>query len=302
MDINRANLDALFTTYSTAWRQIMLDQTKVDEVMFMATQFPSMSASNFYSWLDRVPRFRKWVGDRIFRDVRSQKFTVANVDYEDSVGISLNDILDDQFGQYAAVVGMMADAWQELKREIIIDVLTDNSTTFTGKALVADDHAYGDYTIDNKTTSALTAASFNAAILAASAWQFSNGSLVKPRFTHLVVGESLRTTAWNILENTRVANTGTSTTHIDVAIDNPNRGRCKMVVLPEIAGTYASYWWLIDASHSVSPIALQIRKEAAPFMNTDPARLEETGRMDYLASGRIAAAPTFPHLVYGGIV
>ena len=302
MDINRANLDALFNTYNTAWGQVFDTSPGYADIAFMVQDFPSTTASNFYAWLDKVPGFRKWVGDRVVNNVRSNKFEVLNEDFEDSIALSVNDIEDDQFGMYTPIIQMMAQSWFDMKRSQLIEVLTGNATTFTGKALVADDHAYGDYTIDNKATGALTAATFTAALLAASQWQYSNGELIKPRFTHLIVGEKMRNTAWNIVENQYVANTGSSTTHTDVTIENANKGRCKLVVLPELADTYDDYWYLVDASRPVKLLALQSRKEPVPMMDTDPIRLQMDGETKFLASGRMAAAPTFPHLVYGGIL
>ncbi len=294
MDINRANLSALFKTFQTAWQQ-GLEQRPEDNAAFVATEFPSSTASNFYAWMDKVPGFRKWVGDRVYANVTGQRFEVVNEDYEDSVRLSVNDIEDDQYGVYAPIISMMAQNWLELKREKTIEVFTANKGTFTGYALVSDSHDYGDYALDNKATDALSATSFEAAIEAAAAWQFSDGTLVKPRWTHLVVGDKLRNTAWNIVVNTKIQDSSAT-------IDNPNSGRVALAVWPELQGDYDDYWFLVDASRPIKPVALQIRKEAAPLMDTDPAQVERTGYVDFLGSGRLAAAPTFPHLVYGGLV
>lgn len=294
MDINRANLDALFATYSTAWNE-GLAGNHVPDFGFVASEFPSATASNLYAWIDKVPGFRKWVGDRVFQNVGSQRFEVVNEAYEDSIRLSVNDIEDDQYGVYTPIVRLMAFAWLELKRDQVVKVFTENRETFTGQGLISDSHSYGDQTLDNKTTDALSKTSFEAAFTAAAAWQFSNGALVKPRFTHLVVGEKLRGTAWELVKAVTIDDGG-------VAVSNPNQNRVELVVWPELTGATDDYWFLVDASKPVKPVALQIRKEAAPLMDTDPATVERHGYVDFLASGRLAAAPTFPHLVYGGIL
>jgi phage major head subunit gpT-like protein len=297
MDINRGNMTALFQTLLTAWQaELEARMTELQEVQQFATQFPSNSASNLYAWLDRVPGFREWVGDRVYNNVKSKKFEVVNKDFEDSVRIDANDLADDQYGLYAPLVRMLAAGWPELQRAQMVEVFTSNPLTFTGKAFFADDHAYGGNTIDNMVTTSLSTVAFEAALLAASAWKFSDNTLVKPRFTHLVVGEANRSTAWNIVKNTKVASGDAGST-----VDNPNQGRCELVLWPELTGSYAYYWFLVDASRPVKPIALQIRKVPQPMMDTDAARIEANGYVDFLASGRLAAAPTFPHLVYGGL-
>lgn len=295
MDLNRDNLEALFKTYSTAWQE-GLQTGNADDYRIAVSEFPSSSASNFYAWLDQVPGFRKWVGDRVYQNLRGQRFEVLNETYEDSLRLSTQDLEDDQYGVYTPIVRMMAYSWQELKRLESVAVFTGNRTTFTGQPLFSASHQYGDYALNNLTTSALSKDSFEAAFLAAAGWKFSSGALVKPRFTHLVVGEKLRGTAYSIVRSHLVqAGAGP-------AVDNPNEGRTALLVWPELTGDYDDYWFLLDAGKPVKPVALQVRKEPVPLMETDPAVIERQGYVDFLASGRLAAAPTFPHLVYGGIL
>lgn len=296
MDINRANLQALFQTYSTAWQEV-LESQEGDSLDFVASEFPSSTSSNLYAWLDKVPGFRKWVGDRVFNNVRGQKFEVVNQDFEDSVRLDANDIEDDQYGVYTPIIRMMAQSWLDLKREQIVEVFTSNASAFTGKALVATNHAYGKNTLNNKSTTALSASEMEAAFLTAAAWKYSDGSYVKPRFTHLVVGEKLRSTAWNIVKNQYTYDATDK-----VQIENPNKGRVELAIWPELTGDYDDYWYLVDASRPVKAVSLQIRKEPEPFMDTDAATVQRNGFVDFLATGRLAAAPTFPHLVFGGIV
>ena len=100
------------------------------------------------------------------------------------------------------------------------------------------------------------------------------------------------------MSNTKV-NDATAVT--SVQIDNVNYGAVKLVVLPELVGTYDDYWFLLDCSHLIRPLSLQVRKEAVPLMDTNPATLQRTGKVDVMASGRLAAAPTFPHMAYASI-
>jgi len=297
MDINRANLDAMFRTYTTAFQAGLAYVAPID-LAFAFREFPSGSASNFYAWLDRVPGFREWVGERVFNNVRSQNFEVVNRDWEDSVSILNKDIEDDNYGVYGPIIQMMAEGWPELKFELVLEVLTSNPTCYTGVAYFADNHAYGDNTIANLVTSALSETTFNAAFLAAAAWKFANGKPTRTRFTHLFHGPKLRDTAFNLVDNKYiVAETGAGGHK-----DNPNYKRVERVEVPDFTGTYDDYWMLLDCSRPVKPIALQVRKQPTPIMDTRIEQVMRTGQVDFMADARAAAAPTFPHLAYAGIL
>ena len=297
MDINRANLDALMRTYMTAF-QAGLDFAPPVNIGFLVSDFPSSTASNFYAWLDLVPGFREWVGERLYKNVRSQKFEVLNRDWEDTVTIPAKDVEDDQYGVYTPIVRMMGAAWALKLYQLPIAVLTSNAVGFDGAALCADTHTYGDYTFDNLTTSALSVTTFNAAFLAGAGWQFSNGEYIQPRFTHLLHGPKLRSTAFALVD----AEYMIGETNVGGTKNNEKFKRCERVEIPDFVGTYDDYWFLIDGSRPVHAISRQIRKTPSPRMSTDPEWVQRYGKIDYLADGRAAAAPAFPHMVYGGIL
>lgn len=294
MDINSANLEALRKTYNTLFQQ-GLSFTPPVSIDFLFRDFPSTTAANFYAWMEQIPGFREWVGDRVFKNVRSQKFEVLNRPWEDSVSMGKDEIEDDQYGVYAPLVQMMGEAWALLKFKIALEVLYLNATGFDGKAYFADDHAYGDNTIDNVATLALSETTFNAAFTAAAAYKFSNGELCRTRFTHLVHGPKLHATAYHIVDAEVHADGG-------VAVANPNFKRVTRVEVEDLAGTYDDYWFLLDCSKPIKPVARQIRREATPLMDTRIEQVMRTGRFDIMADGRCAAGPTFPHLAYAGIL
>jgi phage major head subunit gpT-like protein len=294
MDINSANLAAMQKSYNTAFQQ-GLTFTPPVSIDFLFRDFPSTTAANFYAWMEQIPGFREWVGDRVFKNVRGQKFEILNRDWEDSVSMGKKEIEDDQYGIYTPLVQMMAEAWQLKKYQLVIDVLTANPLCFTGKAIFADDHPYGDNTVDNVVTAALAEATFNAAFVAAAGWQFSNGELCRTRFTHLIHGPKLHADAFHIVDAQFHVSGG-------VQVDNPNYKRVQRVELEDLSGTYDDYWYLVDASKPIKPVARQIRREASALMDTRVEEVMRTGRFDIMSDGRAAAGPTFPHLAYAGIL
>ena len=125
--------------------------------------------------------------------------------------------------------------------------------------------------------------------------KFAYGESCRSKATHLVYGPALHATAHGIIAAKQISDGSGN------LIDNPNYGRVTGVELSDLTGTYANYWFLLDCSRPIKPIARQLRKEAKPFIDSDPATVQRNGRYDILADGRIAAAPTFPHLAYGGL-
>jgi phage major head subunit gpT-like protein len=57
-----------------------------------------------YAWLGMSTRFREWLGDRIIQNLKDHGFTITNKRFESTVGVSRDDIGDDQFGVYAPLM------------------------------------------------------------------------------------------------------------------------------------------------------------------------------------------------------
>jgi len=303
MIINRENLTSLYQTLSTAFQQ-GVSRPPVVDFSFMYTDFPSDTSENMYNWVDLIAGFRKWVGDRVWNDIQARKFLVPNVDFECSHSLGRNDLLDNRYGIAGTILQMKGAAWPVLLMDLVAAVLVDNQKAFTDKAVAAAGHAYGKNTFTNLTANALSVDSFEAALVAASGWKWSNGELIRPRFTHLLVGEKLRNTAFAIVKAdkkmTIVTNKAGSENVGAGEEPNPNFGRCELVVVPQFAGDADDFWALVDCSGVIKPIARQIRETPTPKMDTEPFLVEKSGKVDFYATGRAAAAPTFPHLVYMG--
>lgn len=303
MILNFENLKALYQVLSTAFQQGVTRAPAVD-LSFMYKDFQSDTSENMYNWIDLIAGFRKWVGERIWNDIQARKFVVPNEDFECSHSLGRNELLDNRYGIAGTILEMKGGAWPVLLMDLVANVLVNNTLAFTGKGLAAVDHAYGKNKFTNLTTDALSAESFEAAFVAASGWKWSNGELIRPKFTHLVVGEKLRTTAFKLVKaptKVQIVTNKAGSENVGAAEEpNPNFGKCELVVLPQFAGDADDYWALLDCSGIIKPVARQIREVPTPKMDQDPALVEKSGKCDFFATGRAAAAPTFPHLVYMG--
>ena len=263
----------------------------VENVLFW--NVPSSGSKNFYYWLNSLSAFREWIGERVYADVTGNKFEVPNRTFEGTDSIGRNDILDDNFGMFGDTIRIRSQLWQEAKWSWIVDVLCNNPLTFTGKPMCSPDHVYGKQKIANAVVTPFDADPMNAAIVASGSWKYSNGILIRPRFTHFIHGPALRAKVAKVFKSPYTDNNFTA---------NPNYQALETVELKDLCGAFANYWFLIDASRPIKPICRQVREEASPIMDTRAEQVERTGRFDVLATGRGNAAPTFPHLIYGGLV
>lgn len=294
MDINRTNIDALFKSVVTAFQGGMQQKPPVD-LGFCVSPFASTTAANYYPWLEAIPGFREWVGDRIFQNLRSQKFEVTNRDFELSLAMPAKDIEDDQYGMYTGLVSQVAANWPIQKYELLVEVLTNRVKAWDGKLLGATDHVYGANTIANLVTGALTKTTFETAFTTAAGWKFSNGKPCRTRWTHLIYGPKLAATVFDLILNRYTSDNVAATS---VQVENRNYQKVVPVECPDFVGTYDDYWVLLDCSQSIKPLLEQTRKTPLVTMTTDPERIAENGEVKIMADGRAAAAPTFFHLAY----
>lgn len=305
MIINEQNLADLFKALSTRW-QAGIQRNPGTDISFLFTDFPSTTEANMYAWIDLIPGFREWLGERVFNAVDGKNYIVINKLLECSLAIPATKIQDDTYGIFGPVVEMQGAAWPVMLRDLVLGCFTANPEIFTGQPLAGTHKLSAKISVTNKTTDPLSVAAFEAAFVAASGWKYGNGELIKPRFTHLLHGPALRSKAHDIVKSPMVAqivkNVAATENVGGVQVPNANYNRVQAVELEEFAGDYANYWWLVQAGGIINPIARQIRQEPMPKMDTDAFRVERNNRAEFIATGRAAAAPTFPWLVYGGIV
>ena len=297
MEINAANLSILRTSVDLSWKRGLSAPASMNSLDMLKELYREYSGTRKiaeFPFDDFFPGFREWVGDRVVQNVKTGKFVVIARNFERTVSIPLDAIEDDDYGIYTDQIGIAAEMWPVQLAELIVETFTGNKLCFTGKAFIATDHKYGKNTINNKITDALSETTFDNAFKAVAGWKFANGKPVRTRFTHLFVGPKLEMTAKALVADTIVSG--------GAAVTNPRAGMVKVVVLPDLAGDYDDYWLLADCSGPIKPIGLRVPKTPAPKTPADYYQVEREGALVVCADGRAEGFPTFPHLVYGGIL
>lgn len=109
MIINQVNLDVAFTGFSTTFRAAFdAAPTSYEQV---ASIIPSNTKQEIHAWLGRNTKFRQWLGDRVVQNLSTHGFTVPNLHFENTVGISRDDFEDDTYGIFSPIFQQMgADA------------------------------------------------------------------------------------------------------------------------------------------------------------------------------------------------
>lgn len=129
MQINKANIDAIFYTWDLRFKQVY-DNTPVLWEQF-ATMAPSGGRENHYPWIAKIPRLRKWLGDRVLNNLQARGYVLVNDDYEDTLALDRNDILDDQLGVYQGYLESLAQQ-AKLWPDDIVTAALEAGTVATG--------------------------------------------------------------------------------------------------------------------------------------------------------------------------
>jgi phage major head subunit gpT-like protein len=262
MILNSKNLTALFVALKSTFNNAF-DATPAmwDQV---ATLVPSTTRQNDYSWLDRFPRLKKWVGDKVVRALSQHNYTLVNESYEATVEVDRDDLEDDQLGIYAPQAqdaGFSAKQWPD---ELVFGALNEafSAKCYDGLPFISDKHPNGkDKDGKPVITSNLGNAKLSAASLAEAQAGYGAGRTalrnmkdvdgrplnVQPAL--LVVPPALEDTANALMTAER----------LDDGKTNIYKGTAKVLVVPWLLSDTA--WFLMDTTRAIKPLIFQQRKK-----------------------------------------
>ena len=159
MILNKSVLTTLFNTVRAEWDRLMtVIKPTYNE---WAMTLPSTTNSETHNWADLIVQIRKWVGERIFGNIKAQTWTVVSDDYEGSFDLSLNDIADDKIGLLLPKTQNLYSAAVYHPEHLLEQVALDgfDHVCFDGQFFFDTDHPSltGDgTTVSNVGTEALT--------------------------------------------------------------------------------------------------------------------------------------------------
>lgn len=306
MQITPSSLDAIFYNFNTlfqgAYQRIDPWYKKV------ATEVPSTGRENRYAWMKMIPRLRKWIGERMLRNVEAAGYSLVNDDYELTEEIDRNDILDDNLGVYSPLIRMMGEQSARWPDDLLLAVLQGGTSglAFDGQAFFSASHPVGDpagSTYSNLlSTTALNAANYQTARQTMMAYKGEDGKSLRITPNLLVVPPQLEATARVILNAEFIAPSsafgGNAASQMQ---SNVLRNSADLLVLPDLSSE-ADAWYLLDTSKPIMPFVFQNRKSPTFTALTDPTTENVFMRKKFVygVDARGAAGYTLPFLALRG--
>ncbi len=299
MEINRKNLDSLFTGFHLNFMEGF--EQVPDTWQKFCGVIRSNSASNVYPFLEQFGGMREWLGDRQIKNLSTRKIEVVNRDFEDSIAISRNDIEDDQFGIYGTLIAQMGYNAGKLWQDLAVEALLGEGNWIDGLPFFSASRQYGSHTLSNVVSGALSSANYAAARKTMMEYRGHNGKSLCVVPDLLIVGPKNEETAFGILKD-RLQLKALGSSGVG-ATDNPWNGSAELLVLPELSGADREDLWFLACTHGVvKPVFVQQRKE--PVLTSLDRDNDENVfcRKEYVygTDARGEAFLAFPHLICRG--
>jgi phage major head subunit gpT-like protein len=258
----------------------------------IATLKTSTTATETYAWAARVPRLRKWVGERVLRSLATYSQQVANDDYEDTVEIDRNAILDDQAGIFDFGMRDLGRAARKWPDTLLVTTLQAGATTlcYDGQYFFDTDHPTdlypGQVTAANQqnywsTSKALTFDNYQAVRAAMMSFAGEDGLPLGVVPDTLVVPPQLEVTARLICEASSVSPQTIGAITQAGANDNVLKGTAKVLVIPELANE-ATTWYLLDCSKAIKPFVFQQRQAPQTIQLRSPSDYNVFNRKKFI--------------------
>lgn len=157
-EISADLLNAIFRSFSVIFNEAftlaIVDWPRV------AMEVPSSGREVDYRWLAEMPSMREWVAERYIKDLGAYRYSLANKDWESTVGVDRNDILDDQIGVYRPLISEMGRVAAVHPDELIFGTLLPAgfaTACFDGQFFFDTDHEVAGASVANYTAGASAA-------------------------------------------------------------------------------------------------------------------------------------------------
>jgi phage major head subunit gpT-like protein len=229
-----------------------------------------------------VAQLREWFGEREMRSVGTYLQTIVNRDFESSVEVDRNKILDDTYGVFDFPMRDLGRAARKWPDTLLVNVLQNGQTqpAYDGQNFFDPNHLVDRYagqiasgsTQQNYWSSgmALTFDNYQTVRATMLAYKGEDGLPLGVTPSVLVVPPQLEVTARLITEAESVAPQTMGTNTQVGANTNVLRGTAKTLVIPELANQPA-VWYLLDTTKGMKPFVFQERQTANIITLRDPS-------------------------------
>lgn len=220
------------------------------------------------------PQLREWLGAKRFKSFRTFIQRISAKKYEASTEQDRIKIQYDKTGAFRRKI----DRWTAGKAggiaNILYTKLLANPVGYDGVALFSDAHPYSSGTGDNLLLDALSHTSFNLALEQLAGFKDEDGQYWNAETGEdylLVVGPPNRNKALEVTGSTRPlffnasAAEATSSVVGAVVVENLNKGRADVLVIPQFQG---NQWMVVNRAFG-RPIIITMLEELHPETRTE---------------------------------
>ena len=125
--VNKGNLTILNQAFNGAFKNGF--QTVTPQWNRVATPVPSSTGEEKYGWLGKTTKFREWLGDRVYQNLKLHDYTIRNKHFENTVSVDADDIADDKYGVYNMPMQMLGEDAALHPDELVFKLLAQGDST-----------------------------------------------------------------------------------------------------------------------------------------------------------------------------
>jgi phage major head subunit gpT-like protein len=143
MIINKGNLTILNQAFNAAFKNGFKSVTP--QWSRIATPVPSSTGEEKYGWLGKTTKFREWIGDRQYQNLKLHDYAIKNKTFENTVVVPRDDIDDDLYGTYNMPMQLLGEDAALHPDELVFSMLGLGATTkcYDGQFFFDTDHPVG---------------------------------------------------------------------------------------------------------------------------------------------------------------
>ena len=114
----------------------------------IAMQVASSGSDQTYGWSGQFPQLREWLGPRFVNSLAAHSFKIVNRDFESTVSVSRNHIMDDKLGVFKPAFSEMGRLARTHPEELVFNLLASGFETecHDGQYFFDTDHPVQDET------------------------------------------------------------------------------------------------------------------------------------------------------------
>ena len=291
------------TLFTKSLQEVTTDWNKI------ATELPSNTDTESYSWLGAIPRMRQWQGDKQVKGLNASNFSIQNVDYEVSLGVDRNTYEDDKIGIVKPRIMDMAYEAAEYMDYLVFSAIAAGFATnksYDGVYFFSASHSTGaSGTQSNLDTTALNATQLKSNLTAIRKFKDDQGKVLNVRGDTLLVPPDLENTALELVKSDLLIVSGlASTTSASYAPNTNILSKLGLEVLVSSYLTDTNDWFTLVTKRPLKPMIFQIRKANTFVAQDNPASDDVFNRKEfkYSVEARYGVGVGLWFYAYGNLV